>query len=67
MQFKIFINFGLKMFQHPETKICPKGQNLSISPDQNMSQGGDVSITPNQNMSRRRGAKRFNTPILYTT
>ena len=28
------------MFQHPETKICPKGQNLSISPDQNMSQGG---------------------------
>ena len=41
------------MFQYPMR------QNISIPPDQIMSQGKNVSIPPDQNMSQ--GAKLFNT------
>ena len=33
-----------KMFQYPQTKICPRGQNVSITPDQNMPKWQNVSI-----------------------
>ena len=59
---------GGKMFWYPQTKICLRGQNVSIPLKQNMSQGAkcfntpkakhvpggqNISIPPHQNMSQR--------------